>query len=209
MASCVRAPTLQSSLSTASFRPFKRALPQALRLRARQALRYSLGALTVGEGTTATLLVRSQSNWAFRFRSRPALAPLCTLPLPGFQDFSPADPHLGLNGELQLTAFSNLLSQGAHEITALVRELYTDLSTISLWVPHAPSELHPRRAAQALGVQAQTFSGVFRKFGNLVSASIPASLASAQKEGRLRRGDRVVLCPVSAGLSFGVIDFVY
>ncbi|MEX0692939.1 MAG: ketoacyl-ACP synthase III [Rhodospirillales bacterium] len=44
----------------------------------------------------------------------------------------------------------------------------------------------------------------FSHVGNLVSASVPAALDSALRDGRIRSGDLVVLCGFGVGLSWGV-----
>jgi 3-oxoacyl-[acyl-carrier-protein] synthase III len=53
------------------------------------------------------------------------------------------------------------------------------------------------------------YAKVFPAYGNLVSASIPAAMDMAMGEGRLRRGHKVVLCPASAGMVYGVAQFEF
>ena len=40
---------------------------------------------TIGEATTATVLVPSDDEWTFEFRAKPELADLCTIPIEGFE----------------------------------------------------------------------------------------------------------------------------
>jgi 3-oxoacyl-[acyl-carrier-protein] synthase-3 len=71
---------------------------------------------------------------------------------------------------------------------------------VDLVVPHQASgpglEMVPR-----LGFRADRVVNVIGRFGNCVAASIPMALAHAAAEGRLRRGQRVLLLGTSAGLS--------
>jgi 3-oxoacyl-[acyl-carrier-protein] synthase III len=41
------------------------------------------------------------------------------------------------------------------------------------------------------------------RYGNTSAGSIPLALCEAQQQGRLRRGDRVLLCGFGAGLAWG------
>ena len=71
---------------------------------------------------------------------------------------------------------------------------------VDLVVPHQASgpglELVPR-----LGFRADRVVNVIAQYGNCVAASIPMALAHAAAEGRVRRGQRVLLLGTSAGLS--------
>ena len=50
---------------------------------------------------------------------------------------------------------------------------------------------------------------VFPRYGNIVSASIPTAISMAHQQGLLNRGDRAILIPASAGMSFAVVQFTY
>jgi 3-oxoacyl-[acyl-carrier-protein] synthase-3 len=71
---------------------------------------------------------------------------------------------------------------------------------VDLVVPHQASgpglALAPR-----MGFKADRVVNVVGQYGNCVAASIPMALAHAAAEGRLRRGDRVLLLGTGAGLS--------
>ena len=47
------------------------------------------------------------------------------------------------------------------------------------------------------------------KFGNTISASIPMALYEAVQDGRIKRGDRVLLIGTGAGLTTGLLSFTY
>lgn len=56
---------------------------------------------------------------------------------------------------------------------------------------------------QALGVPMEKTVTTIESYGNTAAASIPLTLDKALAEGRLRSGDRVVLCGFGGGLSWG------
>ena len=47
------------------------------------------------------------------------------------------------------------------------------------------------------------------RYGNTIAASIPLTLCDAVESGAIKRGQRVVLCGTSAGMSFGGILLTY
>ena len=174
----------------AEFNVYEHGIPNIFAICSPDRLKYSFAALTVGEAATATVLASSPKKWKFRFRSAPELAPLCNLPLPGFEEFCGADVRLGLNGTHQLVSFGSELSKAAvRQMIAFVNDTYANVDGIDLWLPHAASEANFRLIARKVGVGERLYTKVFRRYGNLISASIPAAIVMAQQDGMLRRGN--------------------
>ena len=173
-------------------------------------LRYTFPAFTIGEAATATVLVPSESPWNFHFRSDPSRAHLCAIPLTGHEDFSQPGECLAQNGVGQFVSFGHeLLRAALDETVEFIRETYPIRTCFDWWFPHAASAEMCRQAERTLSLHGKVCYDVFPRYGNLVSASIPAALHLAVEEGRLRRGQRIVLCPASAGMSFALVDLVY
>jgi 3-oxoacyl-[acyl-carrier-protein] synthase III len=194
----------------AEFNVYEHGIPNIFAICSPDRLKYSFAALTVGEAATATVLASSPKKWKFRFRSAPELAPLCNLPLPGFEEFCGADVRLGLNGTHQLVSFGSELSKAAvRQMIAFVNDTYANVDGIDLWLPHAASEANFRLIARKVGVGERLYTKVFRRYGNLISASIPAAIVMAQQDGMLRRGNRIVMCPATAGMAFGLVEGEY
>lgn len=194
----------------AEFSVYENGYPEIFKMRTDAEIAYTFPALTIGEAATATVVTWSPDAWKFRFRTRPQFASLCNLPLPGFRDFCLPDTKVGANGVHQLVAYSSELTQTAsREMTSFVKAAYPDVSGIDIWFPHSSSESALKIMATRLGVGDRLYDKVFRKFGNLASASIPAAMCEATKEGSLERGMRVVLCPASAGMVFGLMEGIY
>jgi 3-oxoacyl-[acyl-carrier-protein] synthase-3 len=73
---------------------------------------------------------------------------------------------------------------------------------LALTVPHQPSG--PAVAAlEHYGIPAERTVNIVAEYGNCISASIPMALAVADREGRLRRGEPVLIIGTGAGLSVG------
>lgn len=82
------------------------------------------------------------------------------------------------------------------------------LGNIDLVVPHQ---------ASGVGLKLMRFFGwpddkvmtTLEWLGNCVSASIPATLYEAARQGKMKRGDEILLVGTGAGLSIGGLIFVY
>jgi 3-oxoacyl-[acyl-carrier-protein] synthase III len=192
------------------FTVFEHGLPEVNVIRSPDQLRHTFAAFTIGEAASATVVSAAPPRWRFRFRADPSLADLCTLPIRGYQEFAMPSARLGLNGLHQLVAFSDELATAAvDEMVRFVREVYDAPHAFDVWFPHAASAEWCEAAARRLGLGDRVYAKVFGTYGNLISASIPAAMTMAIDDGRLRRGDRFVLCPASAGMSFALVDGQY
>ena len=120
------------------------------------------------------------------------------------------DAELALNGIDQFVSFGRELScSGLEGIVSFIQEELLDRERVAWWFPHAASTDICRQAEVRLGLVGRVIYDVFARYGNLVSASIPTGLREAWDDGRLCRGQRVVLCPASAGMSFALVDFEF
>lgn len=75
---------------------------------------------------------------------------------------------------------------------------------LALTVPHQPSG--PAVAALAhYGIPAERTMNIIGEYGNCIAACIPMALAAGDAQGRLKRGDTVLLIGTGAGLSVGAM----
>lgn len=172
-------------------------------------LRRSFTAFTLGEVAVATVFEASAQPWTFTYRSRPDLADLCTLPLPGHTAFAAESRRLADASPLRLHAYSSeLFSAAEDEMCALLTETISDLHAPDLYVPHSASSTASIAGARRIGMPIdKLFSSIMPRFGNVASASLPLGLHCAAREGFLGSNADVVLCPSSAGLSVGIGRF--
>lgn len=75
---------------------------------------------------------------------------------------------------------------------------------ISLVIPHQASRaleiIMPR-----LGFKKGTYINRVAEYGNLISASVPYAMCEAVEEGRIKRGDRIMLLGTAAGLTANIL----
>lgn len=83
-----------------------------------------------------------------------------------------------------------------------VAEANLDLSDVALIVPHQANQRILSAAARSLNVPESLFYSNVHKYGNTSAASIPIALCEAEKEGRLKPNDNLVLVGFGGGLTW-------
>jgi acyl-CoA:acyl-CoA alkyltransferase len=185
--------------------------PELFRAESLSRLPYTFPTYTIGEAASATVFSASETPWSFDYTSDPSLCDLCTITLEGYQGFVEKSEKHNLNGVFKFVSFGKELFENAEKyLTSLIPAHVRDLHAPSLFIPHAASSRAYIEAAKRVGIPAlKLFTDVFPLYGNLVSASIPMALHLANDRKALKRGDKVVLIPASAGMSHAVVQFEY
>lgn len=83
------------------------------------------------------------------------------------------------------------------------------LSDVNLLVPHQASGPAVEILSRQLGFSQQQVYMNLPIRGNCVAASIPLALSEAYAEGRLKRGDKVLLAGTAAGLTLGAVALTF
>ncbi len=185
--------------------------PDNFKIKDLRQVEYTFPTYTIGEAASATILSASDAEWKFVYKSIPALADLCTIPLDGYDNFVEPSKRLGRNGLYNFVSYGRELFDAARKYLApLVKELVQDLNDPDIYFPHAASDAAYLAASKDHSLPTEKmFAEVFPNYGNIVSASIPVGMDMALKSGRLQRGSKVVFCPASAGMVYSAVQFVY
>lgn len=184
--------------------------PANFRLKNLEQITWTLPTYTVGEAATATVLSRDPERiWEFRFSSRPDLVDLCTIPLEGYEEYSLPSDYIGRNGAGRFTSFGKEIHDGGKpEVIKVLKQLNVNIEEVKAIFPHTSSKKEWDDAAKKVGIQHLLYH-LYPHYGNLVTASIPAGIALATQEGRIKRGDKLVGWVGSSGMSFAAFSFVY
>jgi 3-oxoacyl-[acyl-carrier-protein] synthase-3 len=91
----------------------------------------------------------------------------------------------------------------------LLEQAGTSMERLAAVVPHQASQLALDHLAKRLGIPAGRLVDIFARYGNQVSASLPTALHLALTEGRVRRGDQLMLIGTGAGLTIGGMVLTY
>jgi 3-oxoacyl-[acyl-carrier-protein] synthase-3 len=79
------------------------------------------------------------------------------------------------------------------------------LADVALIVPHQANQRILSAAARSLNVPESLFYSNVHRYGNTSAASIPIALCEAEKEGRIKPNDNIVLVGFGGGLSWGAV----
>jgi 3-oxoacyl-[acyl-carrier-protein] synthase-3 len=83
------------------------------------------------------------------------------------------------------------------------------LDDLQLIIPHQASGNGMELVRRKLGIDTSKYMDILAKHGNMIAASIPLALHMAIEQGRIQRGDKVMLLGTSAGMSIGSVVFEY
>lgn len=83
------------------------------------------------------------------------------------------------------------------------------LDQISLVIPHQASGSGMELIRRRLNIEPSKYMDILAKHGNMIAASIPLALHYAITQGKVHRGDRVMLVGTSAGMSIGSVILEY
>ena len=186
-------------------------LPDNFEVKNLKQLEYTFPTYTIGEAATSTILVASEQEWTFDYITRADLCDLCNIPLEGFDDFVEPTSRIGKNGVLNFVAYGREMFASAEDhLGELLLRVVRNLDEPDIYFPHAASSNAYLKGGDKIGIDPdKMYSEVFPRYGNVVSASIPMGMHLAIEENRLKRGDKVVLCPASAGMVYAVVQFKY
>jgi len=113
-------------------------------------------------------------------------------------DYNSADHFIRIKGRdvyrFAVTKMTELILQVTEGVPA---------DEIALVVPHQVNQRIIEAARERLEWPSEKFFVNIHKYGNTSAASIPIALDEAVREGRIKRGDKIVLVAFGAGLTWG------
>ena len=108
------------------------------------------------------------------------------------------------DGKAVFTRAVDMMTATAREALGKARLTVADIDYL---VPHQANGRIIAAVAQQLGVPSENVISTIANFGNSSAATIPLSLSMAAAEGRLQRGQRVLMCAAGAGLTGGAVVY--
>ncbi len=91
----------------------------------------------------------------------------------------------------------------ASAATRALKSARVTTDEIKLLIPHQANTRIMRATCERSGIPAEKLYSVVHRYGNISAASIPVALHDALTEGRIERGDLVVLTAFGTGLTWG------
>jgi 3-oxoacyl-[acyl-carrier-protein] synthase III len=108
--------------------------------------------------------------------------------------------YVHMNGREVFKFATRVLVSSAQKV---LDECGVNVKDVDVYVPHQANVRIMDHAAQRLGIPRERMVVNVDRFGNTSSGSIPLALADAQAEGRLEKGDLVLMTGMGAGLTWG------
>jgi 3-oxoacyl-[acyl-carrier-protein] synthase-3 len=108
--------------------------------------------------------------------------------------------YVHMNGREVFKFATRVLVSSAQKV---LDECGVKVEDVDVYVPHQANVRIMDHAAQKLGIPRERMVVNVDRFGNTSSGSIPLALADAQEEGRLKKGDLVLMTGMGAGLTWG------
>src|SRR5437763_10829495 len=94
-------------------------------------------------------------------------------------------------------------------VDEVLRRVGWSIEDLTLGVPHQTSVQTIETIRAKTGARPEQSIITVDRFGNTGAASIPTALSLAVAEGRVRRGDKVLLIGGAAGFSLAIIPLVW
>jgi 3-oxoacyl-[acyl-carrier-protein] synthase-3 len=174
-------------------------------------------AVLFGDAAAAAVITRAEPGatgalWGAKFATYGSGAALTeirgggTLHHPNDPTTTPEMNHFHMHGPGVLRLAARTLGPF---LDGFFTEVGWDQREVELLVPHQASRNGLGLLTARLGfTPAQLFLNLAGR-GNCVAASVPLALAEAAEQGRLRRGDRVVLLGTGAGMTIGALALTF
>ena len=111
-----------------------------------------------------------------------------------------ANGYVHMNGREVFKFATRVLVSSAQ---AVLERCGVAVEDVDVYVPHQANVRIMDHAAEKLGIPHERMVVNVDRYGNTSSGSIPLALAEAQHDGRLKKGDLVLMTGMGAGLTWG------
>jgi len=149
-----------------------------------------------GDGAGAVLLGKSEKGWLYS----EILANGSGTGMTGF-NLNPGETFNMIGKQVWDQAIEVL----PPSIKSVLEKTNTDVSEITMLVPHQPSINILRIVAEEVGLPMEKVKTVMHKYANIAGASIPIALDEAIKGGEINKGDKIILTAIGSGWAWGSI----
>lgn len=109
-------------------------------------------------------------------------------------------PFIRMNGS---DIFKHAVRLMEDAVTSLLRQHDLTIDDVDLMIPHQANIRILKNLRERLGIPEERVFVNLSQYGNTSAASIPIALDEAHRQGRMARGDIVLLCTFGGGLTWG------
>jgi len=166
-----------------------------------------------GDGAGAVLIEpATDSNYFIDFLHEIDGSGACSLNMPGGGSLHPAS-HETVDKKMHYVhqdgqaVFKYAVRKMAEASVSLLERNGLKGSDVALFVPHQANRRIIMAAADRLGLKEDRVIINIDEYGNTTAGTIPLALQTAREQGRLKKGDLVLIAAVGAGFTTGAALF--
>jgi 3-oxoacyl-[acyl-carrier-protein] synthase III len=111
-----------------------------------------------------------------------------------------------MNGKV---VFVHAIKKMSQTVETVLKKAEISKSEVGCYLFHQANLRINQKVQETLGLADEQVFNTIQKYGNTTAATIPIGLADALKEGKIKRGDYVVLAAFGSGFSWGSIILKY
>ena len=163
-------------------------------------LEWKFPCYTMGDSITATVFEPNNEEHSWQWKNMSEIADLCYLPLPGAEDYK-TEKKIDRQKNFSFYSFGKTLHQKlAPLVVDCANRLFEENKSFKpdIVFTHTSSKRTWDNICVQLGLSDKVYH-IVHKTGNIVSASIPTAMSMAEKDGSLKRDDKVLVIFASAG----------
>ncbi len=173
-------------------------------------LKKALASFTLGDAGTAMIMSESNDESGIyyqEFMTEGSLWEMCTIKGGGSLHFNDSTKFYfeGKTAELK----DAMVLHSKDFINKALAQSGWDLDSFDHVFTHQISAQTFSVIADNTNLDESKFEKIFEKYGNTVSASIPLSIVEAIKSGKLKKGNRIAIIGLAAGLSASVQTMIW
>lgn len=112
------------------------------------------------------------------------------------------DPYIRMDGRLVFKAAVEKMTESAQNVLA---QAGLGANDVDLYIPHQANLRIMNMVREKLGIDEQHLMISVNKHGNTSAASVPLALDQANRSGRIKRGDIILLQGVGGGFTWGSV----
>ncbi len=168
-------------------------------------LKRSLAALSLGDAGAAALICPAEESEGIYFQKFLTAGqhwPLCTIEGGGSRHPHDASK---LYFEGQTVALKEAMQE---ETQQFIQDCFAaspwSIQEIDHWFTHQVSTQTFQVISKGTGLDLAKSTSTFEQYGNTAAASIPLAMHCAQQRGRIKKGDKIALIGLAAGISASV-----
>lgn len=182
----------------------------ALGIKTIEDLEWAFPSYTVGSAATATLLSADESRpWDIAMEAENKFAGYCLYPMSWPEDHEHDMGEFNSKGvgNGYFTCYGRLLQMaGLRTVVKFARKKLDKINAADIFIPHTQSYTFYTQVCRLLNVEPNLYS-IYPKYGNVITSSLPATIADALASDCLKREEEIFMLIPASGLSIGAFSF--